>query len=206
MRARIAAAVLAWIFAGALSAGASATLERARASADGGAPVNTVPPTVSGVARDGQTLVADPGAWTGDAPIGFAYQWRRCDSGGQGCDLYVVTKKSTGIADVFRYPADQQDASATYTLEHVTTLQLPGSATAGDISPDGSDIVVKGYSWTYLWSRVPGWSVAGALASTPCAVPTGSGEAVGFKADGSGYFTVAEGTSRPLYWFARLNG
>ncbi|CAB4941810.1 unannotated protein [freshwater metagenome] len=43
------------------------------------APKNTALPTVSGTAKVGSKLTADPGTWTGD-PTGFAYQWQRCES------------------------------------------------------------------------------------------------------------------------------
>ena len=32
----------------------------------------------------GQTLTADPGAWTG-APTSYQYAWQRCNSSGNGC-------------------------------------------------------------------------------------------------------------------------
>src|SRR4029078_13282459 len=39
------------------------------------APVNTAVPTISGSAQQGQTLSADPGAWSG-SPATYGYQWR----------------------------------------------------------------------------------------------------------------------------------
>ncbi len=59
------------------------------------APVNTSPPTITGVAQQGQTLSEVHGSWTitpgghsyprWDEPTGYAYQWLRCNSSGAGC-------------------------------------------------------------------------------------------------------------------------
>jgi len=45
------------------------------------APKNTSKPTISGKAKVGVTLTAQPGRWT-DAPTAYAYQWQRCSSNG----------------------------------------------------------------------------------------------------------------------------
>ena len=47
-------------------------------------PNNTALPTVSGTTMGGQTLTADPGAWTG-TPTSYQYAWLRCNSSGNGC-------------------------------------------------------------------------------------------------------------------------
>lgn len=68
-----------------------------------GPPVNTVPPTVSGNARVGQTLTVATGSWTGTQPA-FALQWQRCDATAAQCiDLpgfsattYVVQPADVG--------------------------------------------------------------------------------------------------------------
>jgi hypothetical protein len=54
-----------------------------------GSPVNSSPPSIAGTAKDGQRLKASRGAWTGQAPISFAYQWTRCDAAGGDCEAIV---------------------------------------------------------------------------------------------------------------------
>jgi hypothetical protein len=121
-------------------------------------------------------------------------------------DIYVITKKLDGVTMVFRYPAAEQDPAQSYELEYVTTKQLPGPATAADISADGTEIAIKGYSYSQLWPRSVNVPIASALALPPCSISHGPGETFAFAADGSGYFTVSEGVFRPLYWFGRLQG
>ena len=47
-------------------------------------PVNTAPPTISDTTQVGQTLTAGNGTWS-NAPTSFAYQWLRCNAGGNAC-------------------------------------------------------------------------------------------------------------------------
>jgi len=48
------------------------------------APVDSLPPIVSGVAQQGQTLLDVNGVWTND-PSTYNYQWEDCDSSGGSC-------------------------------------------------------------------------------------------------------------------------
>ncbi|HET9442833.1 MAG TPA: hypothetical protein VFO65_05880, partial [Acidimicrobiales bacterium] len=53
------------------------------------------PPSVSGAARVGEQLTADPGTWAGTPPFAYAYQWRRCDAGGgAGVDIPGATRST----------------------------------------------------------------------------------------------------------------
>jgi len=47
-------------------------------------PVNTVLPTISGAAAEGDALTAHVGSWE-NSPTSYTYQWLRCDSGGANC-------------------------------------------------------------------------------------------------------------------------
>src|SRR5207302_1632145 len=47
-------------------------------------PANTAPPTITGSARQGQTLTEHNGTWT-NGPASYAYQWLQCDSLGNSC-------------------------------------------------------------------------------------------------------------------------
>ncbi len=63
-----------------------------------GGPALTHEPTVTGTPAVGQTLTAATGTWTGTAPITFAFQWQRCNSGGAACvDLAGATQQTYTI-------------------------------------------------------------------------------------------------------------
>jgi hypothetical protein len=67
-------------------------------------PRNSTPPTISGTPQVGQTLTANNGTWTGQQPLTFTYQWRRCDGNGTNCSdisganakTYVLTSADQG--------------------------------------------------------------------------------------------------------------
>ena len=126
-------------------------------------------------------------------------------------DLYIVTKSRTdGSSGIYRYPFPHV-AGSTVVLEHVATHTFPGNiferaATGGDISADGSAVIVRTYTRAYLWARAPGSTIAAAFAGPPCElalVAEPQGEALAFAADLGGYYTLSEGTSQPLYFFKR---
>lgn len=69
-----------------------------------GAPESTAPPTVTGVAEQGQTLTEHRGSWTGE-PSSSSLQWERCDTAGTQCvaiasatgSTYVVAAADVGL-------------------------------------------------------------------------------------------------------------
>jgi hypothetical protein len=127
-------------------------------------------------------------------------------------DLYVVAKSSDGVSPVFRAAAPLS-ATGTTRLELITVLRFGAAplvgnrtTTGGDISPTGEEIAIRTYDAAFLWRRAPGSTIAAALATTPCPIPLQrepQGEAIGFASDGSGYYTVSEGSAQPIYFYAR---
>jgi PKD repeat protein len=47
---------------------------------------STTPPSITGTAQDGQTLIAGHGEWSGPEPISYAYQWQACNPFGSECE------------------------------------------------------------------------------------------------------------------------
>jgi hypothetical protein len=78
-------------------------------------------PTISGTAQQGASLSSSTGSWT-NSPTGYAYQWRRCDSGGANC-------ASIGGATAATYTLGVDDVGRTLRV-HVTASNAAGSASA----------------------------------------------------------------------------
>jgi hypothetical protein len=126
-------------------------------------------------------------------------------------DVFIVVKAGSGESPVYRATAPLTAGTTRLTL--VATLRfgagpLAGSAltTGGDISPAGDEVAIRSYDGAFLWRRAAGASVAEALAGSPCRIPVrreGQGEALGFAADGSGYYTVSEGSFEAISFYAR---
>lgn len=127
-------------------------------------------------------------------------------------DLYIVTKRVTAVGRVYRaaYP---QSTTSTITLEYVGELpwgSVSGTAgaTGGDISADGSAVIVRRYSLfapaATLWRRGVGMSIGDVFATVGCDVDMPlevQGESVAFAPNGLGYYTLGEGASQPIWWF-----
>ena len=97
-------------------------------------PAVTSYPTVSGTAREGQTLTAGAGSWSGTQPIDFAYQWQRCNSSGANCaaiagattTTYTLTAADIGSTLEVKVAASNTAGSATASSA-ATALVVPAS-------------------------------------------------------------------------------
>jgi hypothetical protein len=86
---------------------------------DEGPPISNALPVVAGLARQGQTLTASAGDWSGLEPIEYTYRWRRCKA---ACTLVAGATETT-------YLVGSADLGATLEVTVTATNEL-GSATA----------------------------------------------------------------------------
>lgn len=116
--------------------------------------------------------------------------------------FFVVTKRHPGAEENYdkifsiEYSVTDEIQVATF----VGNVELPldeivhYGATGGDISPDGNFILIKNYQNIYMWER-KNLTIQDALIQPALEVPyimEPQGEAVAWRYDGNGYFTVSE--------------
>lgn len=121
--------------------------------------------------------------------------------------LYIVNKRTDTIR-VYTTPLNYKNNE-----ERVLTLRsriyFPGFKpfkyiTAGDISKDGTKVVLKSYGKVYYWQRrekEPLWET---MQRKPVELPYDmqrQGEAIGFTPDGEGYYTTSEGLFEAIYYY-----
>jgi hypothetical protein len=93
------------------------------------APANTVLPTIGGTATVGQVLTAENGTWT-NSPTSFAYQWLRCNGGGNNCvavaggtlKTYTLVTADVGSTMRVRVTATNADGSSSAQSAHTSSI------------------------------------------------------------------------------------
>jgi len=126
-------------------------------------------------------------------------------------DLYLLTKENDGMSELYVARAPLM-ADVETTLELVGTLTFgagatPGGpfATGGDISPTGNALLIRTYSSVLLFVRPAGGTIVDMLMESPSVLPAASemqGEAVAWRPDGLGYYTVSEFVNPPVHFYA----
>jgi uncharacterized delta-60 repeat protein len=174
-------------------------------SVPGTAPVNSTAPTIRGSAIDGQTLTANPGAWSGSAAMSRGYQWRRCDSTGANClditgaseTTYVLVTADVGHAIRVRemasnaFGGDSAESAATGMIAGTlpatsTPSTISGSPTQGQTLAvakpgawSGSAPMSRGYQWRRCDSTAVNCvDIVGASAPTYLLVTADVGHAI----------------------------
>lgn len=123
-------------------------------------------------------------------------------------DVYVVSKRETASVGnrVYRFKAPLTNGQ-TYTGVEVARIHTQW-LTGGDISADGSRILIRDGGQVYLWLRHDGETVGAALSRAPIKVPTmdePQGEAVCWDRTGTDYYTTSEHVNQPFYYFKSLD-
>lgn len=140
------------------------------------APKNTLRPTIAGADRQGSTLTAYRGEWSGSNPKSFSYAWLRCDGNGNNCAAIIgATKQRYTLvaADVLHrirvvVKATNADGSALATSAPTAVVQPPASSPTNRSAPtisgttrEGQTLTAGNGSWTgtgpitygYEWQR-----------------------------------------------------
>jgi hypothetical protein len=108
-------------------------------------------------------------------------------------DIYIASKTSN-LSNVYVAKYPQSITSATIMTPEVQLYF--NKATGGDISPDGTEILLRSNELIWYWKLAPGTSIAQGLLTQPEVAPYANnepqGEGIGFAADGSGYYTDTE--------------
>ena len=140
------------------------------------APTNTSRPTISGTAREGQTLTGSTGTWSGTQPISYSYQWHRCSSSVSDCHAiagatsktYTLTSQDVGKRLVFSVRASNSSGSST-ALSRATAIVGPKAEPPKNTAPptisgtpvQGQTLTASTGSWSgttpftfaYQWRR-----------------------------------------------------
>ncbi|MET0603657.1 MAG: RHS repeat-associated core domain-containing protein [Baekduia sp.] len=156
------------------ASGSASVTSAATAVVIAAAPVSTAVPTISGTAKDGQTLTSTTGTWTGTTPLTYGRQWRRCDAAGANCvdisgataTTYVVAAADVGktLRVVLTATNAAGSASATSAQTAVATAAAPANTAAPLISgtlKEGAALSATPGTWTgtptityaYAWQR-----------------------------------------------------
>lgn len=162
-----------WGTSVALLVGAVAVSALGAFAASKAAPVNINKPTITGTARDGQTLTTTRGTWQ-NSPTSFRFRWQRCDADGTGCvslvgetlRTYILDANDVGHKVRVVVTAINADGSASATSEPtavVSSSSAPKNTARPTISGTarvGEELTADNGTWSgapnrfaYQWQR-----------------------------------------------------
>jgi hypothetical protein len=137
-------------------------------------------------------------------------------------EIFIITKEESGVSGVYRFPMPLR-RNHVVTLEKVTTVTFTNPfvfrgravgklATGGDISPDGTHLVIRTYTDAYEWTIKPGEPLVETFKRKPkmILVPwmgsvaggrfqIGQFEAICYTQNGQALLTTSEGAPCPLW-------
>ena len=122
--------------------------------------------------------------------------------------LFCIISKREDSVSVYTAPLLFKP-NDTVTLIKRCTLFFEGGnngkwISGGNISKDGSQVLVKSYLNVFYWKRKDKEPVWQLLMTPPRKMPykvEQQGEAIGFGTDGNGYYTISEGMNPEVYYY-----
>jgi hypothetical protein len=163
-----------------------------------GAPVATLLPVITGLARRGQTLSTTPGSWSPGAQS-YAYQWQRdtgsgfTDIAGATTSTYVLVVADIGARIGVHVTAT--NASGSGTADAVPVGPVSDAVPAATVAPAITGATTGGKTLTVALGT---WSPAGTSYAVQWQRDTGSGFATIAGATGTSYATVPADVSATL--------
>jgi hypothetical protein len=121
-------------------------------------------------------------------------------------DIFILSKRDS--LNILYKTTQKAFENKEAILEKVMEIPITMSV-AGDISPDGKEILIKNYFTVYYWTRNENETVGQALSRDPFILPykpEPQGEAIAFHPNGKSYFTLSEkrfNTEPVLYRYNR---
>jgi hypothetical protein len=113
--------------------------------------------------------------------------------------LLVVTKRIFSPARVYELSAPLTGGPTEMTAVGTVTDPAAIWLTGGDVSADGSQVLLRSYGGAFLWHRGAGEPLAEVFAAEPCPLVVGDaglsenqGEAIAFTGGTAGYVTISE--------------
>ena len=186
------------IYTRALSAGEVAEL----ANSSIPTPTNSAVPTVSGIARKGETLDASTGSWTG-SPSSYTYQWKRANTAdgtysnisSETSNRYILTDDDIGsyikVSVVAVNGAGVSSAALSAATSIVVDLaeSVVPTTTAPVATANGFTFTILNYSNLYTYT----------LTSTSGSIARSAGEVAVTGLSSGSSATVTVGVSRALH-------
>jgi len=121
--------------------------------------------------------------------------------------IYIVSKRHDTV-NVYTTPLIYKP-NDTLVLTQRCKLYFAGIKpfkwiTAGDISKDGRQVLLKSYEKVYYWKRNGNEHLWQTMLKRPGELnyqEEKQGEAIGFTPEGKGYYTTSEGVYSPIYYY-----
>jgi hypothetical protein len=121
--------------------------------------------------------------------------------------MYIISKRQDSVT-VYSSPLNYKP-NDTLVLTKRCKLFFSGYKlfkwiTAGDISKDGQQVLIKSYTKVYYWKREdnePIWKTIQRKPDILHYIQEKQGEAICFTPDGKGYYTTSEGVYSPIYYY-----